>query len=102
MHPNETPDFTFEASFHIIPLKQGSYMINQGASFSQAFSSLGEVVQFLRFQKALYFQESITKGEYDGGRADYEATGRLYPNDYEPFDKTGLPKPPIKDPDSAE
>lgn len=76
--------FTFEEDFNIIPMRQGSFMIEQGLGFSQAFSSLEQVVNFLIFQKKLYLNESIS-----GGSA---GSSGLYPNDYEPFDQTGLPK----------
>ena len=76
--------FTFEEDFNIIPMRQGSFMIEQGLGFSQAFSSLEQVVNFLIFQKKLYLNESISGGSAGGSG--------LYPNDYEPFDQTGLPK----------
>ena len=85
--------FTFEEDFNIIPMRQGSFMIEQGLNFSQAYSNLDEVVTFLIAEK-VKFEQSIpttSQGSYDGGYADYKAKP-LYPNDYEPFDKTGLPK----------
>ena len=85
----EEPEFTFESDFSIIPMRQGSYMVEQGVGFSQAFSSLNQVVDFLIYQKTLYLGQPMSGGgggSYDGGYA------AAHPSDYEHFDHTGLKK----------
>ncbi len=66
--------FTFEDDFQLVPMDAGSYLLEQGLGFSRAFSNLDQVIDFLINEKDQYLNTN------------------LYPNDYEPFDHTGLKK----------
>ncbi len=67
--------FTFLEDFQVIPMESGSFMVEQGLTFSRGFTNLEQVVDFLILEKERFLKSFPTTTEGNYGYEHYDRTG---------------------------